>query len=91
MIRPGSRIVPFLQIEGGGAYSDMAHEDSNQRLLGSEWSFTFGGAVGLRCMVSQRMAITTALEYRHVSNADTADRNVGLNALGGTLSLGWLF
>lgn len=90
-VQPGSRIVPFLQIQGGGAYSDMAGDDAVQRLIGSDFSFTFGGEIGIRYLVSEKFAITTGVEYRHISNADMADRNRGLNALGGTISLGWFY
>ncbi len=74
-----------------GAYSDAAHDDRVQRLLGSDLSFSFGGEVGLRCFLTPRTALTGGVEYRHLSNADTADRNVGLNLLGGTLELSWFF
>jgi hypothetical protein len=90
-VQPHARVVPFMQLMFGGAYSDAADEDSVQRLLGSDVSFSFGGEVGLRCFLTHRTALTGGVEYRHLSNADTADRNVGLNLLGGTLELSWFF
>src|SRR4051794_38472911 len=86
-VQPAARIVPFVQIQGGGAYSDMANDDPVQRLIGSDFSFTFGAEIGVRCMIRPNIAITTSFEYRHISNADTAERNVGLNSLGGTLAV----
>jgi hypothetical protein len=90
-VQPHARVVPFMQLGFGGAYSDAAHDDSVQRLIGSDWSFSFGGEIGLRCMLSPRTALTGGVEYRHFSNANTADRNVGLNVLGGTLEFSWFF
>jgi len=29
--------------------------------------------------------------YQHISNADTAARNVGVNAFGGSVGLGWIY
>ena len=90
-VQPNAHIVPFIQIEGGGAYSDMAEDDAVQHLLGQDFSFTFGGEVGLRWMVSRRFSITGGVEYRHTSNADMADRNRGLNVLGGTIGASFFF
>lgn len=90
-VQPHARVVPFAQLMFGGAYSDAAHDDAVQHLLGSDFSFSFGGEVGLRYMITPRTALTGGVEYRHLSNADTADRNVGLNLLGGTLELSWFF
>jgi hypothetical protein len=90
-VQPQARIVPFMQLMFGGAYSDANHDDSAQRLMGSDLLFSFGGEVGLRWMLSERTALTGGVEYRHLSNADTADRNVGLNLLGGTLEFSWFF
>ncbi len=86
-VQPQARVVPFIQIEGGGVYSDAADQDAVQRLIGSDLSFSLGGEVGLRFMVNKHFAITGGVEYRHISNANTASRNVGLNALGGTIGL----
>ena len=86
-----SRIVPFAQVMFGGAYSDAADDDPVQRLMGREFLFSFGGEIGLRCMLTERMSLIGGIEYRHLSNANTADRNVGLNVLGGTIGLSWFY
>lgn len=90
-VQPQARVVPFAQIMFGGAYSDAANDDSIQRLMGSDFLFSFGGEVGLRCMISRRVSLTGGIEYRHLSNGNTADRNVGLNVLGGTIGVGLFF
>lgn len=90
-VQPNARIVPFAQLMFGGAYSDAANDDSAQRLMGSDFLFSFGGEIGLRCMLTPRLSLIGGVEYRHLSNADTAERNVGLNALGGTIGLTWFY
>lgn len=86
-VQPNWKIVPFFQVGGGGAYSDMAEDDAVQHLIGSDLSFTFAGEVGFRYLVSRNFAITGGVEFRHISNADTSDRNRGLNSLGGTIGI----
>ena len=42
-------------------------------------------------MLTDRMSLIGGVEYRHLSNGNTADRNVGLNVLGGTIGLSWFY
>ena len=88
-VRPHARFVPFLQVGGGGVYSDAAYEDRIQHNLGRNWSFDLSAEFGGRIMLSRNVGLPLGVEYRHFSNADTADRNRGLNALGGELGVAW--
>jgi opacity protein-like surface antigen len=90
-VQPQSKIVPFIQVGGGGVYSDAAGDDPIQRNIGSDWSFVLEAEIGVRYHLSPRLAITTGVEYRHISNADTADRNQGLNSLGGVIGVSWFY
>jgi hypothetical protein len=90
-VRPQATIVPFIQVGGGGMYSDAANDDGVQRLLGSDWSFDLQGAAGLRFMMSERFSITLKAEYRHFSNAGLAERNCGVNNLGGVLGVNFFY
>lgn len=90
-VRPQAAIVPFIQLGAGGVYSDAANDDGEQRLIGSDWSFDLQGAIGLRFMTSERFSITLKAEYRHFSNAGIADRNNGLNSLGGVLGVSFFY
>ncbi len=89
-VQPDSKWVPYFQLGGGGTYSDM-HEDESQRLLGSEWSFNLQAGLGIRYLCSDRCAVFLEANYRHVSNADTNDRNVGINQVGGVLGVSLFF
>ena len=90
-VQPQARIVPFIQLGAGGVYSDAANDDGVQRLIGSDWSFDLQGSVGLRFLPSDRFAITVKAEFRHFSNAGLADRNYGLNSLGGVLGMSFFY
>jgi hypothetical protein len=72
-------------------YSDAAEDDAVQRILGSEWSFDLQAALGLRFMISERSCVTLKAEYRHNSNAGLADRNLGVNSLGGVVGLTFFY
>lgn len=89
-VQPDTKWVPYFQLGGGGTYSDM-HEDLSQRLLGREWSFNLQGGLGTRYLWSDRCALFLECNFRHISNADTADRNVGLNSLGGVVGVSMFF
>jgi lipid A 3-O-deacylase len=86
-IQPGSRLVPFIQIGGGGVYSDASDDDAIQHLIGSDLSFILEGEIGLRWKVRERCAIHCGIDYRHISNAGLAHHNAGVNALGGLIGL----
>jgi hypothetical protein len=86
-VQPESKIVPFIQVGGGGVYSDAANDDPVQRNIGSDWSFVLEAEIGIRYHLKKNLAITTGVEYRHISNASTADRNQGLNSLGGLIGI----
>jgi lipid A 3-O-deacylase len=90
-VQPQAQVVPFFQISAGGVYSDIASDDPVQGLLGSDWNFALGSSIGVRWMLSKRLALTTAFEYRHFSNAGATDRNRGYNALGGLVGLAWFY
>jgi lipid A 3-O-deacylase len=87
-VQPGAKCVPFIQITGGGNYSDIA-DDPHQAYLDSEWNFELGASLGVRWMLSERSALTAAFEWRHLSNAGSGER--GYNGLGGMIGLSWFF
>lgn len=86
-VQPGSRLIPFIQIGGGGVYSDAAGDDSIQHLIGTDLSFVLEGEIGLRYKLNERCAIHCGLDYQHISNAGLARHNAGVNALGGLIGL----
>jgi lipid A 3-O-deacylase len=76
-----STFVPYFQLGAGGTYSDASRQRV-QRLIGSDLSFNLQSAIGLKLLTSSRSALFIEGGYRHVSNANTASRNFGLNSIG---------
>lgn len=81
-VQEGARWVPYFQIHAGGVFNDI-HRDRTQRVIGQAVEFDLGGGFGLRYLCSDRCALFVEVDYRHISNADLADRNLGLNTVGG--------
>lgn len=91
-VQPEARWVPYVQLGGGMVYNDI-YKNRSQRLIGQAWEFDLEASVGVRYFLSERRRWSVNLEggYRHVSNADMADRNTGLNSLGAGIGLGLHF
>jgi opacity protein-like surface antigen len=89
-IQPDSKWVPYFQIGVGGVYSNISDSEP-QRLIGQDFEFNLQAAFGLRYLCSDRMACYIEGGYRHISNADMADRNLGLNSLGVQVGVSWFF
>lgn len=90
MIFHGARIVPYYQFGVGGVYSD-AHKERRQRILGSPLLFDVQGGLGARCLVSPNCALYLELDFRHLSDAGLAERNLGLNSAVGWLGASYFF
>jgi hypothetical protein len=88
--QPGSRFIPYFQLGGGGLHSDAA-EDRSQRLIGSDFEFLLQADFGARVLLNSHWSILMEGGYQHISNADTAARNVGVNALGGRIGFGYIY
>jgi len=56
-------------------YSDAASDDAIQRNIGADFSFDLGAEIGVRYHFSRNTGPEARFEYRHISNASTADRN----------------
>jgi len=89
-VQPQARWVPFWQI-GVGALGNDIYTHRDQRLVGSGFEFTLVTDVGLRYFITPQWAAILTADFEHISNADTASRNVGVNAAGGMLGVGYFF
>jgi hypothetical protein len=89
-VQPGAKWVPYAQLGVGGFYSDIS-QDLSQTLIGQRWEFNLQAAVGVRYMLTDRWAFSLEGGYRHVSNADLAERNTGLDALGAQIGFSRFF
>lgn len=89
-IQPGSHFIPYFQLGGGGLHSDAA-EDPSQKIIGSNFEFLLEADLGGRLLLNDRWSLLFEGTFQHISNADTAPHNVGVNALGGRLGVGWIY
>lgn len=89
-VQPEAKWVPFLQV-GAGMLGDTVYEDRAQRLVGSGFEFTLVADAGLRYCFTRQWAAVVMIDFEHISNADTASRNVGVNATGGSVGVSWFF
>jgi lipid A 3-O-deacylase len=89
-LAPGARIVPYMDGGGGGVYCDAYH-NQEQRALGSKGEFDLQGGVGVHFRLTQRISLDTEVAYRHLSNADLAPRNLGVNSIGGGFGVSFTF
>jgi lipid A 3-O-deacylase len=85
-VQPGSRFVPYLQGGAGFVYNN-AFEDRNQRAVGEAIEFALKAAVGCHYFVNDHLSLDVEGGYIHISNADLASRNLGINAVGASLGM----
>jgi len=89
-VQLGARWVPFFQL-GAGGLGDNVYNHRDQRLIGSGFEFTLIADAGIRYFITPKWFAVFMADYEHISNANTASRNVGVNAAGGTLGVGCFF
>jgi lipid A 3-O-deacylase len=86
----GSPQTIYVQAGAGIVYND-AYRDLQQRAIGQADEFYLSVAVGYRYALSCQWALEAELGYVHISNADLAPRNGGINALGASVGLVYSF
>ncbi len=89
-IQPHARIIPYMQIGGGGVYTDISERES-RGLVSLPVEFNLQGTGGLRFMLNRRTSFVLEAGYRHISNASIKLPNRGVDSVGGNIGLGILF
>jgi hypothetical protein len=89
-VQPDSRWVPYLQL-GAGALGNNIYKGRGQMEVGEAFEFVLQGDMGLRYLINAQWSISAEAGYRHISNADLASRNEGLNSLGGLMQVSYRF
>jgi hypothetical protein len=87
---PGSFLVPYTQGGVGGIFTD-AYKDPCQRAIGQAFEFYLHAELGLKCFVAPNLSLDVEGGLQHISNANLATRNFGVNALGGSVGLTYYF
>jgi lipid A 3-O-deacylase len=86
MLPEGWRVVPFVQAGAGVMFTD-----ADRHLIGQDFNFNLEVGVGARYMLSDRWSINLEYRFQHISNANMAQRNVGINAQGVMLGVSRFF
>jgi hypothetical protein len=90
MVRPEWAVVPYIQ-GGAGLCLNDAWKQPEQKLIGQEFEFLLQAEVGVHIMLCTNLSLNIEGGYQHISNADLAKRNDGLNTLGGAIGITWYF
>jgi len=90
LVVPQWEFVPYVQAGGGIVYTD-AYKDLSQEAIGQSLEFTPQASIGVHCRAGASWAIDVEAMYHHISNANLAARNLGINAVGGFIGLTWFF
>jgi hypothetical protein len=88
--RPDSEIVPYAQLGLGFAFND-AYKDKEQHAIGAMTEFIAHLEVGAKYFISQNWSMDIEGGITHISNSNTAGRNLGVNAFGIALGLTYYF
>jgi hypothetical protein len=78
--------VPYLQGGAGFAYTDASY-DRTQHAIGQDVEFTIKAALGFQYLLNDHLALNVEGGVTHISNANMASRNLGINAVGASLGL----
>lgn len=89
-IQPGGRVTPYMQIGGGGVYTDISEHES-RGLVSLPVEFNLQGTGGLRFMVDRHWSILLEAGYRHISNATITLPNRGIDSVGGDIGAAFSF
>src|SRR5581483_10920172 len=86
----GTVLVPYLQGAVGIVYND-AYKDKTQALIGQAMEFFLAVEGGIRWRMTECLSLDVEGGLQHISNAGLADRNGGLNTLGGSVGFTYNF
>ena len=76
--------MPYTQVGGGFVLTD-AWKDSVQHVIGQQFEFLLRAEAGVHIMLSAHWSLNLEGGFQHISNADLAGRNDGLNSVGGAI------
>jgi Lipid A 3-O-deacylase (PagL) len=72
------------------AYTD-AYQDYSQHAIGQAVEFQLKAAAGFHYCVNEHLSLDGEAGYTHISNADLAPRNLGINSVGSTMGITFYF
>lgn len=91
-VQPEARFVPYIQGGAGVIYNDAYRNDPRQRFIGQAIEFYLQAGLGFHYLVSHNWSVDAEGGFVHISNADmNGPRNLGVNALGGSIGVTYRF
>ena len=69
----------------------LGFADKDRNVFGTLFGFNLETGVGARCFSTPRLALQAEYRFQHISNANTAPHNLGINAHGPMVGLAWAF
>lgn len=88
-VQPNWRIVPYVEGGLGFVFTD-AYTVPNQSMVGQAIEFTPQAGAGFRYMLSKHWSVNAEALFHHMSNADMAPRNIGVNEVGALVGFSYL-
>jgi hypothetical protein len=89
-VQPQARFIPYMQVAGGGVYTDIPEKES-RGLISLPVEFNLQAGVGTRVMLNEHWSVVVEGVYRHISNAEINKPNFGIDSVGGNLGFGFSF
>jgi lipid A 3-O-deacylase len=80
------RWMPFWDVGTGMLWTNLA---PRIRELSTPLNFVIETGPGVQYFMTEQTALTVGVRYSHISNADTGERNIGLNAVLPYAGLSW--
>jgi|TARA_B100002003_G_C14094781_1_gene526566 hypothetical protein len=74
-------LIPFCELGVGILYNDI-YENKDQGLVGQALEFSLVAGTGLTYFFNEDLSLDLNMALEHISNANLAERNGGINALG---------
>jgi hypothetical protein len=90
LVYPHCIFIPYIQGGAGFCLNDVYH-NPDQRLIGEAFEFLLRGELGVRLMITENLSLDVEGGWQHISNANLASRNAGLNCLGASIGLTFFF
>jgi opacity protein-like surface antigen len=63
----------------------------DRRIESQNFNFNLNLGAGVRYFVARNWSLNLECRYQHISNADMARHNLGINAIGGLFSVSYFF
>ena len=80
------RWMPFWDVGAGMLWTNLA---PRIRELSTPLNFVIETGPGIQYFITEQTTLTIGVRYNHISNADTGERNIGLNAVLPYAGLSW--